>query len=71
MPIVEPDDDDGCDDCADEGQVLDGPAHLFRALIDAEPAPPTFTSALWRGLIDGSALTHRAETLDGLPPKAS
>ncbi len=61
--------DDNCSDCADEGMVLDGPATLFRALIDIEPAQQTFTSALWRGLIDGGALYHRADSLAGLSPQ--
>jgi hypothetical protein len=63
--------DDDCSDCADEGTVLDGPASLLRALIDVEPSPPIFTSALWRGLADVGSLDHRADTLDGLPPQAS
>jgi hypothetical protein len=61
-------DDDDCD-CADEGLVLDGPATLFRALIEIEPALPAFKSALWRGLAGGRALDHRADSLDGLAPK--
>ena len=64
-------DDDACSDCADEGTVLDGPATLLRALINVEPALPTFTSALWRGLVDGGALDHRANTLADLTPKSS
>lgn len=63
------DGDDDCSDCADEGVVMDGPAALFKALIDIEPALPGFKSALWRGLIDGGALTHRADTLTGLAPE--
>jgi hypothetical protein len=62
-------DDDNCSDCADEGMVLDGPATLFRALIAVEPSQPVFTSALWRGLVDGGALYHRAESLAGLTPQ--
>ncbi len=62
-------DDDNCSDCADEGMVLDGPAALFRALIDVEPVQPNFTSALWRGLVDGGALYHRADCLAGLSPQ--
>jgi hypothetical protein len=65
------DESDDCCDCADEGVVLDGPASLFRALIDAEPAPRDFSSALWRGLVPGSALDHRADTVASVPPKAS
>lgn len=63
-------DDDSCSDCADEGLVIDGPAALFRALIDVEPAPPAFKSALWRGLVGGRALDHRADSLAGLAPEA-
>lgn len=66
-----PSDDDACSDCADEGVVLDGPATLLRALIDIEPALPAFKSALWRGLVAGGALGHRADSLAGLSPKAS
>ncbi len=62
-------DDDNFDDCADEGVVLDGPASLLRQLIDAEPSPPAFTSALWRGVVDVGALNHRAESLTSLPPE--
>ena len=65
-----PPDDDNCSDCADEGVVLDGPATLLRALIDIEPALPAFKSALWRGLVAGGALYHRADSLDGLSPEA-
>ena len=61
--------DDNFDDCADEGVVLDGPASLLRQLIDAEPCPPAFTSALWRGVVDAGALNHRAEALTSLPPE--
>ena len=61
-------DDDDCSDCADEGTVLDGPATLLRALIDIEPALPAFKSALWRGLVGGGALYHRADSLAGLTP---
>jgi hypothetical protein len=64
-------DDDSYDDCADEGMVLDGPAHLLRQLIDAEPAQPAFTSALWRGVLGFGALDHRAESLPGLTPEPS
>lgn len=63
--------DDGYTDCADEGVVLDGPATLLRALLEAEPALPAFTSALWRGLAGGSALEHRANTLASLTPEAA
>lgn len=66
-----PPDDDSCTDCADEGVVLDGPATLLRALIDIEPALPAFTSALWRGLVVGGALNHRADSLAGLSPEPS
>ena len=66
-----PADDDGCSDCADEGVVLDGPATLFRALIDIEPALPAFKSALWRGLVEGGSLGHRADSLAGLTPEPS
>ena len=62
-------DDDTFDDCADEGVVLDGPATLLRQLIDIEPAPPAFTSALWRGVVTFGALNHRAEALAGLTPE--
>ena len=62
-------DDDDCDDCADEGVVLDGPAALLRALLDVEPALPAFTSALWRGVVGGGALSHRADSLAGLAPE--
>lgn len=62
-------DNEEYDDCADEGVVLDGPAAILRALIDAEPSPPTFKSALWRGLVGGGALDHRADTVAGLTPK--
>ncbi len=65
-----PPDDEECVDCADEGVVLDGPAALFRALIEAEPAAPAFKSALWRGLVGGGALDHRADTLAGLSPQS-
>ncbi len=61
--------EDAFDDCADEGVVLDGPATLLRALIDVEPSLPSFTSALWRGLIGGGALYHRADSLAGLAPE--
>ena len=61
--------EDALEDCADEGLVLDGPATLLRALIDAEPSLPSFTSALWRGLIGGGALDHRADSLAGLTPE--
>ena len=61
--------EDAFEDCADEGLVLDGPAALLRALIDIEPSLPSFKSALWRGLIDGRALDHRADSLAGLPPE--
>ncbi len=64
-----PVDDDTCADCADEGVVLDGPAALFRALLDVEPALPAFKSALWRGLVGGGALYHRADSLAGLTPE--
>ena len=64
-----PYDDEYCCDCADEGVVLDGPARLLRALIDIEPALPAFKSALWRGLVGGSALGHRADSLAGLSPE--
>ncbi len=57
------------EDCADEGLVLDGPAALLRALIDVEPSLPSFKSALWRGLIGGSALDHRADSLAELSPE--
>jgi hypothetical protein len=63
--------EDGYTDCADEGVVMDGPAALLRALIDAEPSLPTFTSALWRGLVGGGALEHRADTLASLPPESA
>ncbi len=63
-------DDDSCSDCADEGLVIDGPAALFRALIEVEPALPAFKSALWRGLVDGGALYHRADSLAGLTPES-
>lgn len=62
-------DDDNCDDCADEGVVLDGPATLLRQLIDVEPALPAFKSALWRGIAGFGALNHRAESLSGLTPE--
>ncbi len=65
MPL----EDDACSDCADEGMVLDGPATLLRALIDVEPALPAFKSALWRGLVGGRALYHRADSLAGLSPE--
>jgi hypothetical protein len=42
---------------------------LLRQLIDIEPAPPAFTSALWRGVMAFGALNHRAETLAGLTPE--
>lgn len=63
------DDDDAYDDCADEGLVLNGPATLLRALIDAEPALPEVKSALWRGLLDCGSLNHRADSLAGLSPE--
>jgi hypothetical protein len=63
-------DDDACSDCADEGMTLDGPATLLRALIEVEPTLPAFRSALWRGLVGGGALYHRAESLAGLSPEA-
>ena len=62
-------DDDTFDDCADDGVVLDGPATLLRQLIDIEPAPPAFKSALWRGVAAFGALNHRAEALAGLTPE--
>ena len=68
VPCDVPGDDDDCSDCADEGTVLDGPATLLRALIDIEPALPAFKSALWRGLVGGGALDHRADSLAGLTP---
>jgi hypothetical protein len=58
-------------DCADEGQVLNGPATLLRALLDAEPAPSDFSSALWRGLVPGGLLYNRADALTRLPPQPS
>ena len=61
--------EDALEDCADEGVVLDGPAALLRALIEVEPSLPSFTSALWRGLIGGGALHHRADSLAGLTPE--
>ncbi|MCC7053149.1 MAG: hypothetical protein IT355_07755 [Gemmatimonadaceae bacterium] len=64
-------DEDGCSDCADEGVVLDGPATLLRALIDVEPSLPAFTSALWRGLVGGGALEHRANSLAVLSPETA
>ena len=64
-------DEDGYSDCVDEGLTMDGPASLLRKLIDVEPSQPAFTSALWRGLVGGGALDHRAETLDGLSPDAT
>lgn len=67
--LVDPIPDDECDDCADEGLVLDGPATLLRALLAVEPAQPSFSSALWRGLATGTALHHRAEALDGITPQ--
>ena len=63
------DDDESYDDCADEGMVLDGPATLLRALIDAEPAMPEVKSARWRGLLDRGSLNHRADSLAGLSPE--
>ena len=66
--LVELPDDDSWDDCADEGVVLAGPASLLRALLDVEPALPAFSSALWRGLISGPALDHRAEALHNVTP---
>lgn len=63
--------DDDVDDCADEGVVLDGPAVLLRQLIEVEPAPPAFKSALWRGIADSAALDHRAKTLADLSPEPS
>ena len=63
--------EDGYTDCADEGVVLDGPATLLRALIDVEPSLPSFKSALWRGLVGGGALEHRANTLAGLTPETA
>ena len=63
------DDDDAYDDCADEGVVLNEPATLLRALIDAEPALPEVKSALWRGLLDCGSLNHRADSLAGLSPE--
>jgi hypothetical protein len=68
-PCDVPRDDDDCSDCADEGTVLDGPATLLRALIDIEPSLPAFKSALWRGLVGGGALDHRADSLAGLAPQ--
>ncbi len=64
-------DDDDVTDCADEGVVLDGPATLFRALIDIEPSLPAFKSALWRGIAESGALNHRADSLSGLTPESS
>jgi hypothetical protein len=64
------DDADDCSDCADEGMVLDGPASLFRELLNAEPSAQEFSSALWRGLIPGRSLDHRADTVAGFPPQA-
>jgi hypothetical protein len=61
--------DDVCLDCADEGASFDGPATLLRALLDIEPAPPSFTSALWRGVAGSGALYHRADSLAGLAPE--
>jgi hypothetical protein len=71
MQIEEPQDDseESCEDCADEGVVLDGPATILRALLNAEPSQPDFSSALWRGLVAGGALSHRADALSGLAPK--
>ena len=69
MPADLPCDDDDCSDCADEGMVLDGPATLLRALLEIEPALPAFKSALWRGLVGGRALYHRADSLAGLSPE--
>lgn len=62
-------DDDFDGDCADEGVVLDGPAALLRAILEVEPSQPGFTSALWRGLVTGGALHHRADSLAGLVPE--
>jgi hypothetical protein len=70
MPVDIPVEDDACVDCADEGMVLDGPGALLRALIDVEPALPAFKSALWRGLVGGGALYHRADSLAGLTPES-
>lgn len=64
-------DDDNYSDCADEGMAMDGPASLLRRLIEIEPSQPGFTSALWRGLVGGGALDHRADSLDGLSPDAA
>ena len=64
-------DDDFAGDCADEGVVLDGPAALLRAILEVEPSQPGFTSALWRGLVNGGALHHRADSLAGLLPEPS
>ena len=61
--------EESCEDCADEGVVLDAPAALLRALIDVEPSPPSFKSAVWRGLIGGGALDHRADSLADLTPE--
>ncbi len=61
--------DDDYLDCADEGLVLDGPAQLLRAILDAEPSLPGFTSALWRGIVGCGALEHRADSLAGLGPE--
>ncbi len=62
-------DDDAVADCADEGVVLDGPASLLKALIDIEPSPPAFKSALWRGVAGSGAVNHRADSLRGLSPE--
>jgi hypothetical protein len=70
MLVDIPAEDDSCSDCADEGMVLDGPGALLRALIDVEPALPAFKSALWRGLVVGGALYHRADSLAGLSPES-
>ena len=64
-------DEDAYDDCVDEGIVLGEPAALLRALIEVEPSLPTFTSAIWRGVVNGVSLNHRADSLAGLTPEPS
>jgi len=71
MHVDEAVEDDGYLDCADEGLVLDGPAKVLRAILEAEPNLPGFTSALWRGIVGCGTLEHRANTLARFGPETA